>query len=864
MQEQLKHQAFRTLAQLGVPPHMQDVTHVIVLNIIQALLRGAAMALLILILGGRRYVSCLFLWLLHDWSYSTVLLREVANIIVLDVGLHDAILNAKDGEKTLAGVAELIDFGFLLSGYICTATALWIITTAAWLVFWIGYWFVFSILGQTSQWGSWHGWALVCLTVWDNGGVLLQWARRLAPEPLTLARWILKYGTWDWGPFFLRIYNGWLSLSAIPEMKKPPDPSIRYVYKPLDETRNEIRLLVINRRVPFVPISCALLHVSLDQQPPPPFEAVSYVWGDSTRTHVVQVDGAAMPITASVRAILEQKASISKAKTVWIDAVCINQDDTAEKGWQVQKMMLRIYQAARFTTVHLPMPNPREHDAHLVPMFLRHLVLHMALQGPETRDWSIMSMHLRETRQCGGQQPPRWRALLAFFQSSWFERVWVVQELAAARHVRIVYGGRHIHYGTLLAVLKTILQSGRSDIGLAVITLGPDHVAPMPPAFAHMPIMMVYRARFQEHGPIPFHEILRTLMSMKSTVPVDKIYALQGLSDAAGCPDLPVRYDGDPRPAALMNTAYYLMSRPEGLQVLQLAGTGWPHSQPDVPSWVVDWTRSIPSYFAALILAGEHKYTAATRATEELLQQVGCVCGNRFITVHGCAIDAVRVVNPPLREDVSPSEFGVPAHELGAFGKEWLTFICANDHAIERYARRPYPTGQPLSEVVWRSYIGDMGFEGARPAPEELGVGFGDFKMSIVKGILLRNGSDITLTSPDVKAWIAESDRDPRPLEEKMASCSRFTKLIGPVVTGRAFAVTEKGYIGLVPSGAMPGDLLCLFFGASVPFVLRPRADCRDGASSGTYSLVGEAYIHGIMDGEALDSGSERDIFEIW
>jgi hypothetical protein len=61
----------------------------------------------------------------------------------------------------------------------------------------------------------------------------------------------------------------------------------------------------------------------------------------------------------------------------------------------------------------------------------------------------------------------------------------------------------------------------------------------------------------------------------------------------------------------------------------------------------------------------------------------------------------------------------------------------------------------------------------------------------------------------------------------------------------RAFFVTEKGYIGLGPSNMEEGDLVYVLSGGQVPFILRPTT------LEGGFSLVGETYVHGIMDGEA-------------
>ena len=63
----------------------------------------------------------------------------------------------------------------------------------------------------------------------------------------------------------------------------------------------------------------------------------------------------------------------------------------------------------------------------------------------------------------------------------------------------------------------------------------------------------------------------------------------------------------------------------------------------------------------------------------------------------------------------------------------------------------------------------------------------------------------------------------------------------------RRLGVTAKRYLGLFPRGTQIGDHVCVFTGACVPFVIR-RHETED-----KYQLVGECYVHGIMDGEVAD-----------
>jgi hypothetical protein len=68
------------------------------------------------------------------------------------------------------------------------------------------------------------------------------------------------------------------------------------------------------------------------------------------------------------------------------------------------------------------------------------------------------------------------------------------------------------------------------------------------------------------------------------------------------------------------------------------------------------------------------------------------------------------------------------------------------------------------------------------------------------------------------------------------------------------FVKTKKGYVGIAPGSTRPGDWVSVLVGGKVPLVLR-RAEDSEG-----WSLVGESYIHGIMQGEAFDENSCIDI----
>ncbi|EUC46971.1 hypothetical protein COCMIDRAFT_45858, partial [Bipolaris oryzae ATCC 44560] len=114
--------------------------------------------------------------------------------------------------------------------------------------------------------------------------------------------------------------------------------TVAFHRKQLDRSRREIRLLELLPKTqwPNNPQpACRIFHASLDQHPS--YRALSYVWGDKSDTRHILVNGRTFEVT---RNLFEALNSIveSESFVIWIDAICINQADDEEKGWQVALM----------------------------------------------------------------------------------------------------------------------------------------------------------------------------------------------------------------------------------------------------------------------------------------------------------------------------------------------------------------------------------------------------------------------------------------------------------------------------------------------------------------------------------------------
>jgi hypothetical protein len=83
----------------------------------------------------------------------------------------------------------------------------------------------------------------------------------------------------------------------------------------------------------------------------------------------------------------------------------------------------------------------------------------------------------------------------------------------------------------------------------------------------------------------------------------------------------------------------------------------------------------------------------------------------------------------------------------------------------------------------------------------------------------------------------------------------------------RCFNITLRSFSAMVPPSAKERDAIMILFGASAPLVARAVSGLADGdVITERYRLIGPAYVHGVMDDEAigmLDKGLNKQVFEL-
>ena len=139
--------------------------------------------------------------------------------------------------------------------------------------------------------------------------------------------------------------------TVLPHLQHPYWPH----YQPLSKKRKDIRLLIVEPGHNLSPLRCRIQHAALDPLDPdvlPRYETISYTWGDSPAKAYIGVNGYSMKVAATSAAALRQMRRESHDRLLWIDAVCINQNDNEEKAEQVASMD-QTYRMSVGNLIHL-------------------------------------------------------------------------------------------------------------------------------------------------------------------------------------------------------------------------------------------------------------------------------------------------------------------------------------------------------------------------------------------------------------------------------------------------------------------------------------------------------------------------------
>ena len=605
-----------------------------------------------------------------------------------------------------------------------------------------------------------------------------------------------------------------------------------------------------------------LTHASLHDSSPPLYTALSYFWGVKA-TKCITVNGHPIIASDELHAALQQLREEPAAEThgshevdagtphcvghanfpcnLWIDALCINQDDAVEKGQQV-KLMHEIYTKATQVLVWLG-PGTTETDSSMRAIASFGDVLLKAGIG------RIQPAHLdrlRSWEENDGEDDldnllTVKRAIKAHFERildgvrhnddaafpwcrgrlsvPWFSRVWVLQECALGQRVVFVCGRKRVEFDHLWAVAFFSKLFG-NWFGLhdAWPSLSDASIARVEDISNALPTSTIGLRRLHLERPNDAQLSLKCLLCRanvlrfdgyraQATKPVDRVYALLALANDVTAVRVVPDYVSSCA-NAYMRTAQMLLQAGH-LDILGLCRKRRIPDQAELPSWAPDWHAE---NFQPWML---YREDAFFRASNDFPAQLSFaeLADRPVLSIFGVGLGAVARVGQ------------VWSVGLGASITDHLQELLTMFKDLNKYAgeSKRYSHEQKL-DLIWRTPICDL-------------IGDGEAKWPHRAPINSRLGFWATYTLAEGRPdWYFAHP------EARLPHMSYIGRLLR-MQDARPFLL-DTDYIGMCPMEAKINDVVVIFLGGHVPYVLRPNGDA--------WTLVGEAFTFGAMDGEAM------------
>ena len=192
------------------------------------------------------------------------------------------------------------------------------------------------------------------------------------------------------------------------------------LYKTLGSPK-AFRLLVVHQGKGEDPVRAELQVTQLtqlDANPYPPYETISYCWGDSTNTDTIYLNNKKISVPASSAAAVRCVRLTDRDRIVWIDAICINQADLDERAQQVA-MMAEVYAHSNGNLVYL---GKEDECTKRAIESIERILADIRKRTNDFRnvtDTPFESLEHRfffEDVSCNADQ----RALVSFFSNDWF------------------------------------------------------------------------------------------------------------------------------------------------------------------------------------------------------------------------------------------------------------------------------------------------------------------------------------------------------------------------------------------------------------------------------------------------------------
>jgi hypothetical protein len=564
---------------------------------------------------------------------------------------------------------------------------------------------------------------------------------------------------------------------------------------------------------------------------------------------------------------------------IWIDAICINQNNSEEKKVQVARMT-QIYTMAGGVIIWLGIGNESSSSA-------IDLIKKICGIGSVEEETNLIK---------DGANTRQWSDLAELMKRSWFSRRWVIQEIALARDARVHCGDQEVHWRDFKDAISFFVM--HFDTIKELFHLSPEFkhnanaIGDLDPLGAKVLVDETTNI-FRRNKSGDILEPIRSLESLVCSLPTfessdarDTIYALQNISResprgvrTAVTPDSrPPPYPDYEKDLVDVYVEFVKWVVITSSRSLDIICRQWAlPAKTKLPSWIQEVTnseygtqkqnRGRKNGDSFVGLPDHACYKASHRETTTSSVKFEIVTPNKsqsspstklpypLLCATGIQIGMIRWSSDPIADGVIPKKC------LSKGG--WV------NHDKEEVFAAP--------DKLWRTLVADRGPDGQNPPSwyhraclqclvldtsnghintKEL---LASEQTYMVTEYLKRvrsvtwNRKFIELDPEDV------SNRSKKPSEESESGETDDGELESSSPTyfqnKRKVSPKEERLFGLGPPKAKNNDIVCILFGCTVPCVLRKIKGER-------YIFIGEAYIYGKMDGEAVNELNETALKE--
>ena len=368
---------------------------------------------------------------------------------------------------------------------------------------------------------------------------------------------------------------------------------------------SEIRLIRLRPGDWDDPIICDLIYLPLDDRPK--FMALSYAWGDPTRTRPITLDGQPYNITTNLfRALRRLRYMLIKAGEMpetfltesidsfhlWADAICINQNNDEEKTSQISRMR-DIYSLAGRVCAWLG--ENEENDRKII-----YQIMGMAhCLGLESRMWTEYLSELFDNSD------PLFESfgngLIELSSRQWWSRIWVIQEVCLASTTPILLaGGAWSYMGSFVKLVEIVIHHSKALKMLGIISclplLSAIFVSEIREDYgkAQTPGALLGKNK-ANLGAILEKVIGKTINTCTATLPHDYLYGFLGLLGSGPLPHPLLPDYSKPFPRVYQEYTRFIIEQTSSLSILlrhKSGITGFPSWVPDFRSDGLLWTET--------------------------------------------------------------------------------------------------------------------------------------------------------------------------------------------------------------------------------------------------------------------------------